>query len=226
MRILLVEDESGLVDALKAIFTKENYCLDALMDGVSGLDYALTGIYDVIILDIMLPKKNGLEVLKELRNAHIETPVLMLTAKSELEDKIAGLDCGADDYLTKPFQTGELLARVRAMTRRKGEITSQDLSFGDLNLKKRTREIHCDSASVKLGLKEFVLLETLMLNPKQIISKEQLIEKVWGFDSEAEYNNVEVYISFVRKKINFVGSAVQIKVNRGIGYYLEMTESE
>lgn len=226
MRILLVEDESGLVDALKAIFTKENYCVDALMDGVSGLDYALTGIYDVIILDIMLPKKNGLEVLKELRKAQIETPVLMLTAKSELEDKIAGLDCGADDYLTKPFQTGELLARVRAMTRRKGEITSQDLSFGDLNLKKRTREIHCDSASVKLGLKEFVLLETLMLNPKQIISKEQLIEKVWGFDSEAEYNNVEVYVSFVRKKIIFVGSAVQIKVNRGIGYYLEMTESE
>ncbi|MBI4858537.1 MAG: response regulator transcription factor [Acetobacterium woodii] len=226
MRILLVEDESGLVDALKAIFTKENYCVDALMDGVSGLDYALTGIYDVIILDIMLPKRNGLEVLKELRKAQIETPVLMLTAKSELEDKIAGLDCGADDYLTKPFQTGELLARVRAMTRRKGEITSQDLSFGDLNLKKRTREIHCDSASVKLGLKEFVLLETLMLNPKQIISKEQLIEKVWGFDSEAEYNNVEVYVSFVRKKIIFVGSAVQIKVNRGIGYYLEMTESE
>ena len=226
MRILLVEDESGLVDALKAIFTKENYCVDALTDGVSGLDYALTGIYDVIILDIMLPKKNGLEVLKELRQAQIETPVLMLTAKSELEDKINGLDCGADDYLTKPFQTGELLARVRAMTRRKGEITSQDPIFGDLTLKKRTREIVSGSASVKLGLKEFALLETLMLNPKQIISKEQLIEKVWGFDSEAEYNNVEVYISFVRKKINFVGSTVQIKVNRGIGYFLEMTESE
>lgn len=226
MRILLVEDESGLVDALKAIFTKENYCVDALMDGISGLDYALTGIYDVIILDIMLPKKNGLDVLKDLRKAQIETPVLMLTAKSELEDKINGLDCGADDYLTKPFQTGELLARVRAMTRRRGEITSQDLTFGDLTLKKRTREIFSGSASVKLGLKEFALLETLMLNPKQIISKEQLIEKVWGFDSEAEYNNVEVYISFVRKKINFVGSAVQIKVNRGIGYFLERTESE
>lgn len=226
MRILLVEDESGLVYALKAIFMKENYCVDALMDGVSGLDYALTGIYDVIILDIMLPKKNGLEVLKELRKAQIETPVLMLTAKSELEDKISGLDNGADDYLTKPFQPGELLARVRAMTRRKGEITDHDLNFGDLTLKKRTREIHCGSASVKLGLKEFVLLETLMLNPKQIISKEQLIEKVWGFDSEAEYNNVEVYISFVRKKINFVRSTIQIKVNRGIGYYLEMTERE
>lgn len=226
MRILLVEDESGLVDALKAIFTKENYCVDALMDGVSGLDYALTGIYDVIILDIMLPKKNGLEVLKELRTARIETPVLMLTARSELEDKITGLDNGADDYLTKPFQTGELLARVRAMTRRKGEVTSQDLTFGDFTLKKSSRELLCGSASVKLGLKEFVLLETLMLNPNQIISKEQLIEKVWGFDSEAEYNNVEVYISFVRKKINFVGSTVQIKVNRGIGYFLEMTESE
>lgn len=225
MRILLVEDEYGLVEALKAIFLKENYCVDALMDGVSGLDYALTGIYDVIILDIMLPKKNGIEVLKELRKAQIETPVLMLTAKTELEDKIAGLDCGADDYLTKPFQTAELLARVRAMTRRKGEIIDQNLVVGGLTLKKSTREILCGSSSVKLGLKEFVLLETLMLNPKQIISKEQLIEKVWGYDTESEYNNVEVYISFVRKKISFVGSTVQIKVNRGIGYFLEI-ESE
>lgn len=147
----------------------------------------------------------------------------MLTARSELEDKITGLDNGADDYLTKPFQTGELLARVRAMTRRKGEVTGQDLIFGDLTLKKSNRELLCGTASVKLGLKEFVLLETLLLNPNQIISKEQLIEKVWGYDSESEYNNVEVYISFVRKKINFVGSTVSIKVNRGIGYFLEKT---
>jgi DNA-binding response OmpR family regulator len=224
MRLLLVEDEWGLVEALKAIFTKENYCVDICMDGESGLDYALTGIYDLIILDIMLPQKDGLTVLKELRQVKIETPVLMLTAKTELEDKIAGLDCGADDYLTKPFQTGELLARIRAMTRRKGEVITNDPGWGDLTLRQKTREIICGTASVKLGLKEFLLLETLMVNSRQIISKEQLIEKVWGFDSEAEYNNVEVYISFLRKKINFVGSQVQIKVNRGVGYFLEMTE--
>lgn len=221
MRLLLIEDEPGLVEALKAIFLKENYCVDAFMDGVSGLDYGLTGIYDLIILDIMLPKKNGIDVLKDLRKARIETPVLMLTAKSELENKIEGLDCGADDYLTKPFETGELLARVRAMTRRKGEITSQNLTVGDLTLNRNTREILCESISVKLGLKEFILLETLMLNAKQVISKEQIVEKVWGFDDESEYNNVEVYVSFVRKKMAFVGSKVQIKVNRGIGYFLE-----
>ncbi|MDO9492729.1 response regulator transcription factor [Acetobacterium sp.] len=224
MRLLLVEDEWGLVEALKAIFTKENYCVDICMDGESGLDYALTGIYDLIILDIMLPRKDGLTVLQELRKTKIETPVLMLTAKTELEDKIVGLDYGADDYLTKPFQTGELLARIRAVTRRKGEVITNDPSWGDLILRQKTREIICGTASVKLGLKEFLLLETLIVNSRQIISKEQLIEKVWGFDSEAEYNNVEVYISFLRKKINFVGSHVQIKVNRGIGYFLEMTE--
>lgn len=224
MRILLVEDEWGLVEALKAIFTKENYCVDICMDGESGLDYALTGIYDLILLDIMLPRKDGLMVLKELRQARIGTPVLMLTAKAELEDKISGLDCGADDYLTKPFQTGELLARIRAVTRRKGEVLINDPGWGDLTLRQKTREIVCGPAAVKLGLKEFLLLETLMVNSRQIVSKEQLIEKVWGFDSEAEYNNVEVYISFLRKKINFVGSQVQIKVNRGVGYFLEMTE--
>lgn len=222
MRLLLVEDESGLVEALKAIFIKENYCVDAVMDGVNGLDYALAGIYDLIILDIMLPKKNGIEVLKALRQAKVETPVLLLTAKAELEDKIEGLDGGADDYLTKPFQTGELLARIRAMTRRKGEIIESDLSFGDLVLKRKTRELCCCEASVRLGLKEFLLIETLILNEKQIVTKELLTEKVWGFDAESEYNNVEVYISFVRKKINFVDSRVQIKVNRGIGYFLEM----
>ncbi|AFA46925.1 response regulator transcription factor [Acetobacterium woodii] len=226
MKILLVEDEWGLVEALKAIFLRENYSVDVCMDGVSGLDYGLTGIYDLIILDIMLPQKNGISVLTALRQAKIATPVLMLTAKAEIEDKIMGLDCGADDYLTKPFQTGELLARIRAVTRRKGEILSQDPTWGDLTLRQKTREIHCGDASVKLGLKEFLLLETLMLNPKQIISKEQLIEKVWGFDTEVEYNNVEVYISFLRKKITFIGSLLQIKVNRGIGYFLEMPDSE
>jgi DNA-binding response OmpR family regulator len=226
MRILLIEDEWGLVEALKAIFLKENYCVDVQMDGEAGLDYALSGIYDVIVLDIMLPKKDGLELLQELRNARIETPVLMLTARSEVSDKILGLDWGADDYLTKPFQTGELLARIRAVARRKGEIINQDLRFGDLTLQQKTREIFCGNASVKLGLKEFLLLEVLMQNPNQILSKEQLIEKVWGYDTESEYNNVEVYISFLRKKISFIGSLLQIKVNRGIGYFLEMTGSE
>ncbi len=223
MRLLLVEDEWGLVEALKAIFIKENYGVDICMDGESGLDNALTGIYDLIILDIMLPRKDGLAVLQELRKAKIETPVLLLTARAELNDKIAGLDRGADDYLTKPFQTGELLARIRAVTRRKGEVMSNDPGWGDLTLHQKTRELCCGNTTVKLGLKEFLLLETLMVNSRQIISKEQLIEKVWGFDSEAEYNNVEVYISFLRKKISFVGSQVQIKVNRGIGYYLELS---
>ncbi|TYC87657.1 response regulator transcription factor [Acetobacterium wieringae] len=223
MRLLLVEDEWGLVEALKAIFIKENYGVDICMDGESGLDNALTGIYDLIILDIMLPRKDGLAVLQELRKAKIKTPVLMLTARAELNDKIAGLDRGADDYLTKPFQTGELLARIRAVTRRKGEVVTNDPGWGDLTLRQKTRELCCGNTTVKLGLKEFLLLETLMIHSRQIISKEQLIEKVWGFDSEAEYNNVEVYISFLRKKISFVGSQVQIKVNRGIGYYLEFS---
>lgn len=223
MRLLLVEDERALAEALEASLKRENYTVDLAFDGVEGLDQALTGIYDVIILDIMLPKKNGIDVLKELRAEKIATPVLMLTARSETEDKVEGLDNGADDYLTKPFQLQELLARLRAISRRKGEMEDQSLSFGDLILDTKRCVISSRETkkTMQLGQKEFQLLEYMLRNQNQIITKEQIVEKVWGFESEAEYNSAEVYVSFTRKKIKFIGSKVKIKAVRGIGYTLE-----
>lgn len=221
MRILIVEDEYSLADAVTAILKKEQYFVDAVYDGRDGLDYALSGIYDLILLDIMLPKMNGLDVLKEIRKNNISTPVMLLTAKSEVDDKIKGLDCGADDYLTKPFNKGELLARVRALTRRKGEIPSNELAFGDIVLNQSTYELSCGTQSLKLGAKEFRIMQMLMYAPKNIISKDEFIEKIWGYDSEAEYNSIEVYISFLRKKLGAIKSTVQIKASRGIGYYIE-----
>ncbi|MCD7774878.1 MAG: response regulator transcription factor [Clostridiales bacterium] len=221
MQVLIVEDEVSLADAITAILKKEQYFVDAVYDGRDGLDYALSGIYDLILLDIMLPKMNGLDVLKELRANGIQTPVMLLTARTEVNDKIKGLDCGADDYLTKPFNKGELLARVRALTRRKGEIPSNELEFGDIILNQSTYELICGGKSVKLGAKEFKIMQMLMYAPKNIISKDEFIEKIWGYDSEAEYNSIEVYISFLRKKLGAIKSEVQIKASRGIGYYLE-----
>lgn len=221
MRILIVEDEYSLADAITAILKKEQYFVDAVYDGRDGLDYAMSGIYDLILLDIMLPKMNGLDILKEIRKNNISTPVMLLTARTEVDDKIKGLDCGADDYLTKPFNKGELLARVRALTRRKGEIPSNELEFGDIILNQSTYELSCGSLSVKLGAKEFRIMQMLMFAPKNIISKDEFIEKIWGYDSEAEYNSIEVYISFLRKKLGAIKSTVQIKASRGIGYYIE-----
>ena len=221
MRILIVEDEYSLAEAVTAILKKEQYFVDAVYDGRDGLDYAMSDIYDLILLDIMLPKMNGLDVLKEIRKNNISTPVMLLTAKSEVTDKITGLDCGADDYLTKPFNKGELLARVRALTRRKGEIPSNELEFGDIVLNQSTYELSCGTLNVKLGAKEFRIMQMLMFAPKNIISKDEFIEKIWGYDSEAEYNSIEVYISFLRKKLSAIKSQVQIKASRGIGYYLE-----
>lgn len=221
MRILIVEDEISLAEAVTAILKKEQYFVDAVYDGRDGLDYALSGIYDLILLDIMLPKMNGLDVLREIRNNNISTPVMLLTARSEINDKIKGLDCGADDYLTKPFNKGELLARIRALTRRKGEIPSNELTFGDLTLNQSTYELICGNLNVKLGAKEFKIMQMLMFAPKSIISKDEFIEKIWGYDSEAEYNSIEVYISFLRKKLGAIKSTVQIKASRGIGYYIE-----
>lgn len=221
MRILIVEDEISLAEAVTAILKKEQYFVDAVYDGRDGLDYALSGIYDLILLDIMLPKMNGLDVLREIRNNNISTPVMLLTARSEINDKIKGLDCGADDYLTKPFNKGELLARIRALTRRKGEIPSNELMFGDLTLNQSTYELICGNLNVKLGAKEFKIMQMLMFAPKSIISKDEFIEKIWGYDSEAEYNSIEVYISFLRKKLGAIKSTVQIKASRGIGYYIE-----
>ncbi len=223
MRILLVEDESGLADALAESLCKEHYSVDVSYDGADGLDQGLTGIYDVILLDIMLPKMNGAEVLKELRREKITTPVIMLTARTSLEDKLHSFDLGADDYITKPFQTSELVARIRAVSRRRGEIEESVLKVGDLALDTKLCEISCTATgqSMKLSAKEFQMLEYMMKNSRQVITKEQFIEKIWGFESDAEYNSVEVYISFIRKKMTFIGCTTRIKAMRGLGYRLE-----
>lgn len=221
MRILVVEDEIGLADAIGAILKKEKYIVDIANDGQTGLEYALTDDYDCILLDIMLPKMNGLDVLTYLRVKEIETPVLLLTAKSETDDKIKGLDCGADDYLTKPFSTGELLARIRAMTRRKGIIADINPKYGDITLDLKKGEIICGTSSVVLGRKEFQMMELLMSNAGQIVTKEAFVKKIWGYDDDSEYNNVEVYISFLRKKLTMLRSKVQIKTRRSIGYCLD-----
>lgn len=226
MKVLLIEDELALSDALRQVLLDEHYMVDAVYDGLDGLNSGLSGVYDVIILDVMLPKMNGFEVLKELRKEKINTPILMLTAKSDLDSKVMGLDSGADYYLTKPFQIGELLACLRVITRRKGEIIESKLSFGDLELKVKQGEIFCltTNMSVKLGVKELQILELMLRNQNQILNKESLVEKIWGYDSEAEYNNIEVYMSFIRKKIAFIGSSVKIKATRGIGYSLEVLQ--
>ena len=221
MKLLLVEDETALADALSEILKRNKYSVDTVYDGEDGLDYALTGLYDCILLDIMLPKKDGIAVLRELRAAHISTPVLLLTARSDTEDKIKGLDSGADDYLTKPFETGELLARVRSLTRRRGEVVTDEFTFGDISLNKSTFSLSHAGEFVKLSLKEYQIMEMLIANPRQLIPKERFIEKIWGYESDVEYNNVEVYISFLRKKLSAIKSCVTIKTARGIGYYLE-----
>lgn len=225
MRILIIEDEYSLADVLRETFKKENYLSDIATDGEEGLNQALTNIYDLIILDVMLPKLNGFDVLKQIRSAKIMTPILMLTAKSELTDKLEGFDNGTDDYLTKPFNTKELLARIKALTRRKGEITLEKTIFDDLELDSKTCTITCltNQKSIKLGLKEYLLLEYLIANQNIAVTKEQIVEKIWGFDGyDLEYNNAEVYISFLRKKINFVESKVRIKAIRNVGYIIEV----
>ncbi|HOO07139.1 MAG: response regulator transcription factor [Ruminococcus sp.] len=222
MKLLVVEDEVQLADALTEILKRNMYSVDTVYNGIDGLDNALTGVYDCIILDIMLPGMNGLEVLSNLRAEKVNTPVLLLTARSEVEDKINGLDCGADDYLTKPFVTGELLARVRAMTRRKGEILDEGkMDFNGLQLNKNTCALSWQGSDVKLSLKEYQIMELLIANPRQILPKERIIEKIWGYESDVEYNNIEVYISFLRKKLSSISAPVQIKTARGIGYSLE-----
>ncbi|MDE6020690.1 MAG: response regulator transcription factor [Ruminococcus sp.] len=221
MKILIVEDEIALSDALTEILKRNQYNVDAVYNGEDGLEYALTGLYDCIILDIMLPIMDGLQVLKLLRKSKISTPVMLLTAKSDIDDKISGLDCGADDYLTKPFITGELLARIRALTRRTGEVNVDAYEFHGLSLNKNTYMISFKDKSVKLSLKEYQIMEILIMNPNQIITKERFIEKIWGFESDVEYNNIEVYISFLRKKIQSINSKATIHTARGVGYYLE-----
>lgn len=224
MRILLAEDEKELSNALVAILKHNNYSIDAVYDGVDALDYGLSENYDVIILDIMMPKMNGIEVLKNLREKEKHTPILLLTAKAEIEDRILGLDMGADDYLSKPFAMGELLARVRAMTRRKSEYTPNLLSVSNIKLNKENYELSNDETSIRLGNKEFQMLEMLMSNPKRMISTEQFMERIWGYDAEAEINVVWVYISYLRKKLASLDANVKIKAVRGVGYTLEENE--
>lgn len=222
MRILLVEDEQHLSEAVAHILKKNHYTVDAVYDGQDGLDYAETGIYDLIILDIMLPKLDGISVLRELRRSRLDTPVLLLSAKSEISDKVQGLDSGADDYLAKPFSTDELLARIRALSRRKGEVAADNnLIFGDILLNTSTMALSKGGLSVNLTLKEFEVLEHLIRRGDMISPKEQIIEKLWGFDSDAEANHVEVYVSFLRKKLSFVKSDVTIQAIRGVGYVLK-----
>jgi len=224
MKILVVEDEVRLADALSQIMKEQKYQVDVANDGIDGLDYAMIGDYDVIILDVMLPGKDGFQIVKELRAAKKQTPVLMLTARDDVHDKITGLDKGADDYMTKPFVPEELLARVRALSRRQGEVVVEELSFDDLTLNVSTNDLYCGEKSIHLGYKEFEILKILMSNQKAIVSKDTLISKVWGDDSEAEDNNVEAYISFLRKKFSYLGSRVNVSTIRKVGYRLEVSE--
>ncbi|AWV36375.1 MULTISPECIES: response regulator transcription factor [Paenibacillus] len=224
MRILIVEDELHLAEALTQILKKHNYSVDAVHDGRSGLDYALSGIYDLLLLDIMLPEMDGVSVLKTLRKKGIPTPVILLTAKGEITDMVTGLDYGADDYIAKPFSSEILLARIRAVLRRKGEVIPDDaLKFGDIELNTSNLKLTVGGKEIKLNLKECELLELLILRKQAVTSKEQIIEKLWGFDSDAEHNNVEVYISFLRKKLTFLNSTVRISTIRNVGYVLEVT---
>lgn len=220
MKILLVDDEKQLIQAISVILKQNNYSVDLAYDGEEGLDCALTGIYDLIVLDIMMPKLDGISLLKTLRHNKIDCPILMLTAKSETQDKIQGLNFGADDYITKPFDMQELLARIKALLRRKENLTNDVLSFSDIALDRDTSTLISKGNKIVLSKKEFQVLETLMLNSGKTVKKERLIEKIWGFDSDAEYNTIEVYISFLRKKLLAVGAKTEIKSLRGVGYMI------
>ena len=221
MRVLVVEDEKNLAESLVKLLEGQKYQAEAVHDGVSGLDYALTGQYDAMILDVMLPGLNGFQVAAALRKKGSAMPILMLTARDELADKVRGLDSGADDYLTKPFTTEELLARVRALLRRQGNVQMEDLAFGDIQLSLNSCVLSKDMKQVRLSHREFKVMRLLMSHPGSILSKEDLILKIWGADSEAVDNNAEAYISFLRKKLFYLGSKVQITSQRRLGYLLE-----
>lgn len=221
MRILVVEDEKRLAGTLADLLHRQGYTVDVSNDGVSGLDNALSGIYDLVVLDVMLPGMDGFELLRRLRGEGKTTPVLMLTARSGVADRVQGLDCGADYYLTKPFEPQELLACIRALTRRQPELRGADLlEYGDLKLDKSAFSLSCGERSVRLSRKEYDMMELLMRNRDLILTKETLLLKIWGYESDAEDNNVEVYISFLRKKLEHLHSGVKIKTIRMVGYCL------
>ena len=220
MRILLAEDEKALVKALTKIFEKNNYSVDAVYNGEDALEYIKCGAYDAAVLDIMMPKMDGITVLKKAREAGIRLPILMLTAKAEIEDRVRGLDSGADDYLPKPFDTRELLARIRLITRGRDE-TDTKLRIGNITLDRANFELSSFAGSFRLVNKEFQLMEMFMLSPRQLFSTERIMEKIWGCDSEAELNVVWVYISYLRKKLAALEADVRIKASRNAGYSLE-----
>ncbi len=222
MKILIVEDEYGLADAISEILKNENFTPTIVTDGEEGEYEALSGVFDLIILDVMLPGKNGFEILKSIRNEKIKTPVIMLTAKSEIEDKLQGLEHGADDYITKPFHTRELLARIKAILKRTNNLEELNiLEFNGLKLDLDKCQVIYENNSIVINGKEMELLQLLMMNQNQVLSRETIASKIWGYDNDAEYNNVEVYISFIRKKIKLLKAKVKIKSVRGIGYKLE-----
>ena len=226
MRILIVEveDERRLAEALGQIMAEQRYQADVVFDGADGLDYALTGQYDAIVLDVMMPKLNGVEVLERLRAEGVRTPVMMLTAKAEKDDRITGFNAGADDYLPKPFAPDELICRVRAMLRRGGEYRPTVLTFGDVGLDCSTGMLSCAGQSVRLSGREFQVMELFLRAPKVVLSAERILERVWGWDSDAEINVVWVHISNLRKKLKGIGSTVTIRANRGLGYVLEVSD--
>ena len=224
MQILIVEDELALSNAIKRLLEQRGYFVDAVYDGRSAVDYAKAMSYSLIILDVMLPKLDGFEVVRELRTDGIGTPILMLTARGATPDKVQGLNYGADDYMTKPFDTNELLARVGALTRRTGDVVVDKVSFADLTLELGSAKLLCGGDSVQLSRKEFAVLKTFLFNPTMTISTDTLIANAWGIESEATDNNVEVYISFIRKKLKYLGSSVAIRKLQRIGYRLEVAE--
>ena len=223
MRVLIIEDEYSLADAIAETLKKEKFTVDIVTDGEEGENEALTNIYDIILLDVMLPNKNGFQILENLRKEKINTPIIMLTAKSEISDKLNGLENGADDYITKPFHMRELLARIRIILKRKANIQDTNiLEYNDLILNVGTGKMTCRENEISINGKELELLEILMLNKTQIMNREILANKIWGYNSEAEYNNVEVYISFLRKKLRLLKANIKIKAIRGIGYKMEV----
>jgi DNA-binding response OmpR family regulator len=223
MKILIIEDEFSLADAIAETLNKENFTTNIITDGEEGENEALTNVYDLILLDIMLPNKNGFKILETLRREKVETPVIILTAKSEMSDKLNGLENGADDYITKPFHMRELVARVKIVLKRKANIDSTSaLEYEDLKLDVRTGKMICGENEIAINGKELDLLEILLVNKNQIVNRELLANKIWGYNSDAEYNNVEVYVSFLRKKLKIIKSNVSIKAVRGIGYKLEI----
>lgn len=221
MRVLIVEDSVSLTDALESVLKREKFTVEIAHDGEEGVAYAETGVYDVILMDVMMPVKSGIEATRELRAKKVNTPIIMLTALSEESDKIAGLDCGADDYITKPFSMSELLARIRAVTRRKGDIIPEDgLSYGGVTLNLYTYMLSSGDKQIKLGKKEAEIVRYFFEKPSFVAQRDQLISKVWGFDSEFESNNLEVFISFLRKKLRFLDARFTIVPVRGVGYRL------